>query len=151
MVQVGDTRTARQKSTAPCFLPQIGDVVEIARLPAGLRWVVVGPHPQDDRRWRVQREFSGGRIQGRNVGVGDLQVVGHPTFEPGQTVRYFGSKAKVLADHGDTVAIKYLYLRPRNLDRRNGVMRVPTVDTGMISVARADLLVENMDLGEERE
>ena len=42
----------------------------------------------------------------------------------------------MLADHGDTVAMRYLYLRPRNLDRRNGFMRVPTVDTGEISVAR---------------
>ena len=90
-------------------MPQVGDIVEIARLPAGLRWVVIGLHPQDARRWRVRREFAGGRLQSRNVGVGDLEVVAHPTFAPGQIVRYFGKEAKVLADHGDTVAIRYLY------------------------------------------
>ena len=129
-------------------MPQVGDIVEIARLPAGLRWVVVGPHPQDARRWRVRRDFAGGRIQGRNVGVGDLELVAHPTFTPGQRVRYFGQEAQVLADHGDTVAIKYLYLRPRALDRRNGFMRTPSVSVGEISVARGDLVVENMGEGE---
>ena len=58
------------------------------------------------------------------------------------------SEAKVLADDGDTVAIRYLYLRPRNLDRRNGFMRTPSVSVGEISVARGDLVVENMGEGE---
>ena len=128
---------------------QVGDIVEIARLPAGLRWVVICQHPQDARRWRVRREFAGGRIQGRSVGHGDITVVGHPTFKPGQIVRYFGNQAQVLADHGDTVALRYLYLRPRALDRRDGVMRTPTVATGDLSVARGDLVVENMGEGVE--
>ena len=83
-------------------------------------------------------------MQGRNVGVGDLEVVAHPIFKPGQIVRYFGSEAKVLADNSETVAIRYLYLRGRALDRRNGFMRTPGVSVGAVSVARGDLLVENM-------
>ena len=55
---------------------------------------MIGLHPQDARRWRVRREFAGGRLQSRNVGVGDLEVVAHPTFAPGQIVRYFGRRPR---------------------------------------------------------
>ena len=68
-------------------------------------------------------------------------------IRPSSPARSSGTSAarpRCWRDNGDTVAIKYLYLRGRALDRRNGFMRTPSVSVGEVSVARGDLLVENM-------
>ena len=127
----------------------IGDIVEVRQLP-GQKWAVIGPHPQDARRWRVRRdgdEVGYRPTQGRTVGLGDLVVLGHPQFSPGQIVWYRGREAEVLADHGDTVALCRHELRPRNLDRLVGpVWREPTYQLGEYEIARGELVAENLDL-----
>ena len=120
----------------------IGDIVSVRQLP-GQRFVVIGPvtNPAGParRRWRVRRESAGGQLTGRTCGEGDLTVLAHPTFVPGQRVTFFGKEAEVVRDDSPTVRLKYVALRPRNLDRHNGFMRTPTVAIGAADVGRADL------------
>ena len=128
--------------------PAIGDICEIRQLP-GERWVVIGPvtNPADPgkRQWRVRAERAGRPPQGRVVGAGDLEVLEHPQFTAGQIVNFHGNEAEVLSDDGDTVRLRYLHLRPRNLDRLIGrAWRQPTVRVGEIDVDRGDLVAQQL-------
>ena len=127
-------------------MPQVGDIVEVRQLP-GQRWAVLGPHDHGlppGRLWRVRTETAGRPPQGRTVGDGDLTLLEHPEFTPGQIVNYFGREAMVVSDDGDTIRLRYQQLRPRNLDRHDGISRVPTVRIGEIDVARGELVAENL-------
>ena len=124
---------------------EIGDICEVRQLP-GERWVVIGPvtNPADPgrRRWRVR---AGRPLQGRVVGDGDLVVLEHPEFEPGQLVNFHGNNAQVVRDDGNTVRLRYLHLRPRSLDRELGrYWREPTVRVGLADVDRGDLVAQQL-------
>ena len=123
----------------------IGDICEVRQLP-GQKWAVIGQHPQDGRRWRVRRDGDevGRPTQGRTCGEGDLIVLSHPQFSFNQIVWYRGQSAEVLADNCDTIRLRYQYLRPRNLDRHDGIGRVRSVAIGQIDVARGELVAENL-------
>ena len=126
----------------------IGDICSIRQLP-GLRWAVIGPvqNPADParRRWRVRTEVAGRPPQGRTVGDGDITVLSHPIFTPGQIVNFHGNDAKVVADHGDTVRLRYLHLRPRSLDRVIGrAWREPTVRIGETDIDRGELVAQQL-------
>jgi hypothetical protein len=127
-------------------MPAIGDIVTIRRIPG--RWAVIGPHPQDERRWRVRRdgaEVGYGPPQGRTAGDGDLEVLAHPIFSAGQVVTFSGREAKVVRDEGGaTVGLRYLALRGRSLDRRDGFYRTPTVAIGEADVERGELVAEQL-------
>ena len=131
-------------------MPAIGNIVELRQFP-GQRWSVLGPvdNPADPgkRQWRVRAERAGRPPQGRVVGDGDLEVLAHPEFTPGQVVRFFGNEAEVLRDDGDTVRLRYLHLRPRNLDRLIGrSWRQRTVRVGETDIDRGDLVAQQLDL-----
>ena len=125
----------------------IGDSVELRQFP-GQRWSVLGPvdNPTDPgkRQWRVRAERAGRPPQGRVVDDGDLEVLGHPEFTPGQVIRFFCNEAEVLRDDGDTVRLRYLHLRPRNLDRLIGrSWRERTVRVGEVDIDKGDLVAQN--------
>ena len=129
----------------------IGDIVEVRQFP-GQRWAAIGPHVHGvppGRLWRVRRdgaEVGRGRPpQGRTIGDGDLRVLSHPQFTPGQIVTHHGREAEVLRDDGDTVRLRYQQLRPPALDRLiSRTWRERTIQICETDIERGDLVAQNL-------
>ena len=93
----------------------------------------------------MRAERAGRPPQGRTVGDGDLEVLEHPQFTAGQIVNFHGNEAMVVSDDGDHIRLRYLHLRPRNLDRLIGrAWRQPTVRVGETDIDRGDLVAQNL-------
>jgi hypothetical protein len=130
---------------------KIDDIVKVRRR-AGL-WAVLGllgNSALPGRTWRLQRpgfsperpgRLRSRRPQGLTVGDGDLTIIAHPTYEPGQIVRYLGIDATVISDDGGSVRISYQLARPRNLDRED---RTVTYQEMRSDVLRGHLAAENL-------
>lgn len=122
----------------------VGDLVRITRW-QGL-WAVAGqvPSASMSRRWRLTL-WNGVDLSptGLDRGEGDIEVLGHPTFTPGQIVQHWGRPVTVIADEGAKVRVF--------IERRHEVARDPHLypngvfinASGETPVDRAGLVAEN--------
>jgi hypothetical protein len=122
----------------------VGDIVRVKRFP-GL-WGVLGPVPSSadpspaGRLWRVQ-QWRGLQAHplGYSASAGQLEVLAHPEFSPGQILSHWGEAVVVVADDGgDTVRIR--------IPRRRPVEGSAGIDmTGETDAARGALVAVNAE------
>ena len=128
----------------------IGDIVEVRQFP-GQRWAAIGPHVHGvppGRLWRVRRdgaEVGRGRPpQGRTVGDGDLRVLSHPQFTPGQIVGIMVVRPKscVMTVTPCACVIASSPARPRSADRQDLARAYRAI--GETDIDRGDLVAQNL-------
>lgn len=121
----------------------IGDLARVTRW-EGL-WAVTGQVPSASawRRWNLTRWNGNDQAPtGIDRGEGDIEVLGHPTFTPGQHVLHWGQVVTVVEDLGDKVVVY--------IQRRREVARDPLYPNGVFinnsgntPVDRGALVAEN--------